>query len=90
MIQNIIWFPWSVYNMHFLGYIYMCTDTLYFMCTIYKTGHYNIPYEVIYKAENDEWIRLQNILYHVCCNNRESLPGGDDDDDGGDISICDI
>ena len=53
MIQNIIWFPWSVYNMNFLGYIYMCTDTLYFMWTIYKTGHYNIPYDVIYIGEND-------------------------------------
>ena len=39
MIQNTIGFPWSVYNMHFLGYIYMCTDTLYFMWTIYKAGH---------------------------------------------------
>ena len=37
------------------------------------------------------------ILYHVCYNNRGSLPGGgggddddDDDDDTGDISICDM
>ena len=29
-------------------------------------------------------MRLQNILYHVCCNNRESLPDDDDDDDGDD------
>ena len=36
-------------------------------------------------------IRLKNILYHVCCNNRESLPGeDDDDDDAGDMSICNI
>ena len=34
MIENTIWFPLSVYNMHSLGYIYMCTDTLYFMWTI--------------------------------------------------------
>ena len=69
----------------------MCTDTLYFMWTIYKTGHYNIQYYVIYLAENDLWIRLQNILYHICSDNRDSLPGGDDDDDDndiGDISTC--
>ena len=53
MIENIIWFPLSVYNMNFLGYIYMCTDTLYFMWTIYKTGHSNIQYDVIYIPEND-------------------------------------
>ena len=41
-------------------------------------------------------IRLTNILYHVCCNNREGLPGKDDDDDdddddnAGDMSICNI
>ena len=42
-------------------------------------------------------IRLKNILYHVCCNNRERLPGKDDDedyaaddDDTGDMSISDI
>ena len=42
--------------------------------------------------------KTKNILYHVCCNNRESLPGDDDDDDGdddddddaGDMSICNI
>ena len=53
MIENIIWFPLSVYNMHSLGYIYMCTDKLYFMWTICKTGHCNIQYYVIYIAEND-------------------------------------
>ena len=53
MIENIIWSPLSVYNMHSLGYIYMCTYTLYFMWTIYKTGHCNIQYYVIYIAEND-------------------------------------
>ena len=81
MIENIIWFPLLVYNMHFLGYIYMCTDTLYFMWTIYKTGHYNIQYYIIYLAENDLWMRLKNILYHICFDNREILPGDDDDDD---------
>ena len=41
-------------------------------------------------------IRLRNILYHVCCNNRERLPGKDDDEDddddndAGDTSIADI
>ena len=41
-------------------------------------------------------IRLRNILYHVCCNNRERLPGKDDDEDDddddnvGDTSIADI
>ena len=34
-------------------------------------------------------IRLQNILYHVCFDNRDSLPG-DDDDDTGDISTFDM
>ena len=62
----------------------MCTDTLYFMWTIYKTGHYNIQYYVIYLLENDLWIRLQIILYHICFDNRDSLPDDDDDDDDGD------
>ena len=41
-------------------------------------------------------IKLRNILYHVCCNNRERLPGKDDDEDDddddnvGDTSIADI
>ena len=37
-------------------------------------------------------IRLQNILYHICFDNTDSLPGdgGDDDDDTGDISTCDV
>ena len=42
-------------------------------------------------------IRLRNILYNVCCNNRERLPGKDDDEDDdddddnvGDTSIADI
>ena len=42
-------------------------------------------------------IKLRNILYHVCCNNREKLPGKDDDEDDddnddnvGDMSIADI
>ena len=33
------------------------------------------------------------ILYHVCCNNRESLPGDNDDDndnDTGDMSTFDM
>ena len=35
--------------------------------------------------------QTKNILYHVCCNNRERLPGkDDDDDDAGDMSISDI
>ena len=77
----------------------MCTDTLYFMWTIYKTGYCNIQYYVIYLAEHDLWIRLQNILYHICFDNRVSLPGGgdnndddddDDDNDTGDISTCDM
>ena len=39
--------------------------------------------------------QTKNILYHVCCNNRERLPGKDDDDDNddddaGDMSISDI
>ena len=34
-------------------------------------------------------IRLQNILYHVSFDNKDSLPG-DDDDDTGDISTCDV
>ena len=70
----------------------MCTDTLYFMWTIYKTQCYDIQYYVIYLAENDSWIRLQNILYDICFDNRDSLPGDDDDDDDdndtGDISTC--
>ena len=43
---------------------------------MYKTRHCNIQY----------------ILYHVCCDNRDSLPGDDDDDDNdtGDISTCDM
>ena len=36
-------------------------------------------------------IRLQNILYHVCFDNTDSLPGNDDDDDDtGDISTCHV
>ena len=38
-------------------------------------------------------IRLQNILYHVCFDNTDSLPGDDDDDDDddtGDISTFDV
>ena len=41
-------------------------------------------------------IKLRNILYHVCCNYRERLPGKDDDEDDdddnnvGDMSIADI
>ena len=39
-------------------------------------------------------IRLQNILYHVCIGNTDSLPGDDDDDDDdddtGDISTFDV
>ena len=36
-------------------------------------------------------IRLQNILYHVCFDNTDSLPGNDDDDDDtGDIATCDV
>ena len=43
--------------------------------------------------------KTKNILYHVCFDNRDSLPGGDDDDDDdddnnnddtGDISTCDV
>ena len=34
-------------------------------------------------------IRLQNIWYHVCCDNTDSLPS-DDDDDTGDISTYDV
>ena len=67
----------------------MFTHTSYFMWTIYKTGHYNIQYYVIYLLENDMWIRLQNILYHICFDNRDSLPG-DDNDDGDDNDTCDI
>ena len=33
-------------------------------------------------------IRLKNILYHVCFDNTDSLPG--DDDDTGDISTCNV
>ena len=62
------------------------------MWTIYKTGHHNIQYYAICLAENDSWIRLQNILYHICFDNRDSLPGDDDDDDDdtGDISTCNM
>ena len=62
------------------------------MWTIYKTGHCNIQYYVIYLAENDSWIKIQNILYHICFANTDSLPGVDDDDDNdtGDISTCDM
>ena len=43
-------------------------------------------------------IRLRIILYHVCCHNRERLPGNnddaddddDDDDDAGGLSIADM
>ena len=39
-------------------------------------------------------IRLQHILYHVCFDNTDSLPGDgdddDDDDDTGDISTFDV
>ena len=42
-------------------------------------------------------IRLQNILCHVCFDNRDSLPDDDDDDDDddndddtGDISTFDV
>ena len=72
----------------------MCTDTQYFMRTIYKTGHYNIQYYVIYIAINDSWMGLNNILYHICFDNRDSLPGDDDadddDNDTGDMSTCDM
>ena len=32
------------------------------------------------------------MLYHICFDNRDSLPGDDDavDDDTGDISTCDM
>ena len=79
--------------MHSLGYIYMYTDTLYFMLTIYKTGDWNIQFYVTYIVDNDSWITLQNILYHVCFDNTDSLPGDDDDDDDddtGDISTFDM
>ena len=34
---------------------------------------------------------LKNILYHICFDNTDSLPGDDDDgDDTGDISTCDV
>ena len=35
----------------------------------------------------------KNILYHICFDNRDSLPGEDDDDDDndtGDVSTCDM
>ena len=35
-------------------------------------------------------IRLQNILYHVCFDNTDSLPGDNDDDDTGDVSTFDV
>ena len=38
-------------------------------------------------------IRLKNILYHVCFDNTDSLPGDDDDGDDdvtGAISTCDV
>ena len=35
IIENIRWFPLSVYNMCSLGYIYMCTDTPYFIINNY-------------------------------------------------------
>ena len=37
--------------------------------------------------------KTKNILYHVCFDNTDSLPGDDDDDDDddtGDISTCDL
>ena len=42
--------------------------------------------------------KTKNILYHVCFDNTDSLPGDDDsdddddddDDDTGDISTCDV
>ena len=41
-------------------------------------------------------MRLKNILYHICFDNRDSLPGGgdddddDDDNDTGDMSTCNM
>ena len=35
------------------------------------------------------WMRLKNIWYYICFDNRDSLPG-DDDDDTGDMSTCDM
>ena len=40
-------------------------------------------------------MRLKNILYHICFDNRDSLPGDDDADDDddnetGDMSTCDM
>ena len=34
--------------------------------------------------------QTKNILYHVCFDSRDSLPGDDDDDNRGDISTCDM
>ena len=37
--------------------------------------------------------KTKNILYHVCFDNTDSLPGDDDDDDDddiADISTCDV
>ena len=49
------------------------------------------PIFVIYIAVNDLWMRLKNILYHICFYNKDSLPGDDDDvDDTGDMSTCDM
>ena len=41
------------------------------------------------------WMRLKNIWYDICFDNRDSLPGGDDDDDDddddtGDMPTCDM
>ena len=39
-------------------------------------------------------MRLKNILYHICFDNRDSLSGDndadDDDNDTGDMSTCDV
>ena len=38
------------------------------------------------------WMRLKNIWYYICFDNRDSLPGDDDDDDDdtGDMLTCDL
>ena len=94
MVENIKWFLWSVYNMHFLGYISMCTDTLCFVWTITRLD--TTICHIMSYIYRQEWLvnKTKYILYHVCCNSRESLPGDDDDDDDdndtSDMSICNI
>ena len=52
-------------------------------------------HHILYPLQLNLNVYIVYILYHVCCSNRERLPGkdddeDDDDDDAGDTLIADI